>query len=241
MKKNLTMSRAKKGAAILAAAMILGGCGGQEPAETTSAPAAVEETTAEEAETEAVSEEETSEEISEEAAETEGSSEAEEAAADASEETEETEEEASEAAQSSESEGEQTEDAEGQVTPQSIYEAIGQQVELPSMIEGDDSFISNYYGINPADLDGYVFASAEEATLADSVIIMKAKSEDAVANLTASLNTVIEQKAAEMENYLPEQYDIVVKSSVKTEGTYVYLVISEDADSIEAVIQDALK
>ena len=134
MKKNLTMSRAKKGAAILAAAMILGGCGGQEPAETTSAPAAVEETTAEEAETEEVSEEETSEEISEEAAETEGSSEAEEAAADASEETEETEAEASEAAQSSESEEEQTEAAEGQVTPQSIYEAIGQQVDRDAAV-----------------------------------------------------------------------------------------------------------
>ncbi|RGY97819.1 DUF4358 domain-containing protein [Clostridium sp. AM58-1XD] len=127
------------------------------------------------------------------------------------------------------------------VTPASIYKTIGEKVALPSMMEGDDSFISNYYGINPADLDGYVFASAEDATLADSIIIMKAKSEDSVSAIVGSLNTIIEQKSAEMENYLPEQYDIVAKSSVKTEGSYVYLVISKDAGDIESVIQSALK
>lgn len=237
MKKNL--SRAKKGAVILAAAMILGGCGGQETAdtaaETTIEETAAEETSAEEtasekAESEESGAEETTEEASsaESAQEEEGSSEGESSEAESSEEA-------------AEESSEENAAAEGEVTPQSIYEAIGQKVDLPSMIEGDDSFISNYYGINPADLDGYVFASAEDATLADSVIIMKAKSEDAVDNLVASLNTVIEQKSAEMENYLPEQYDIVAKSSVKTDGTYVYLVISEDADSIESVIQDALK
>lgn len=125
--------------------------------------------------------------------------------------------------------------------PKAVYEAVGQAVELPSMMEGDDDFISNYYGIDPEALDGYVFASAEDATLADSVIIMKVKSEDAVAGIEECLNTVLSQKAAEMEDYIPEQYEIVSRSSVKTEGLYVYLVISEKAGDIESVIQSALK
>lgn len=125
--------------------------------------------------------------------------------------------------------------------PEEIYRSIENSMELPSMMEGDDDFISNYYGIEPADLDSYVFASAEDATLATSVIIMKAKSEDVVEKLEASLNTVIEQKAAEMQGYIPEQYDIVADSSVKTEGLYVYLVIAENAGDIEAVISAAVK
>lgn len=127
------------------------------------------------------------------------------------------------------------------VDPRAVYEAVSQAVELPSMMEGDDDFISNYYGIDPEVLDGYVFASAEDATLADSVIVMKVKSEDAVAGIEECLNTVLAQKAAEMEDYIPEQYEIVSRSSVKTQGLYVYLVISENADDIESVIESSLK
>lgn len=135
--------------------------------------------------------------------------------------------------------GEKSEEAD--VSVQSVYEAVGAAVELPSMIEGDDNFISNYYGIDPADLDEYVFAEAEDATLASVVIIMKVKSEDAAERIVNSLNTVINQKAAEMQDYIPEQYEIVADSSVKTEGLYVYLVIAENAGDIESVIQSALK
>ena len=127
------------------------------------------------------------------------------------------------------------------VSVQSVYEAVGAAVELPSMIEGDDNFISNYYGIEPTDLEEYIFAEAEDAALASAVIIMKVKSEDAVDQIVDSLNTVINQKAAEMQDYIPEQYEIVADSSVKTEGLYVYLVIAENADEIESVIQSALK
>ncbi|MCM1136495.1 MAG: DUF4358 domain-containing protein [Clostridium sp.] len=126
-------------------------------------------------------------------------------------------------------------------SPQDIYKLVEKSVELPSMVEGDDDFISNYYGIDPANLDSYVFACAEYSTLATSVIIMKAKDEAVVETLVSSLNTVIEQKAAEMEGYIPEQYDIVADSSVKTEGLYVYLVIAENAGDIEAIISAALK
>ena len=139
----------------------------------------------------------------------------------------------------------ETENSDGEsakeVSVQDIYKSVGESTELPSMVEGDDDFISNYYGIDPANLDSYVFASAEDATLATSVIIMKAKSEDAVAALEASLNTVKDQKAAEMQGDIPEQYDIVADSSVKTEGLYVYLVIAENAGDIEAVISAALQ
>ena len=139
----------------------------------------------------------------------------------------------------------ETENSDGEsakeVSVQDIYKSVGESTELPSMVEGDDDFISNYYGIDPANLDSYVFASAEDATLATSVIIMKAKSEDAVAALEASLNTVKDQKAAEMQGYIPEQYDIVADSAFKTEGLYVYLVIAENAGDIEAVISAALQ
>ena len=220
---NGKINAAKRGALVLAAALILGGCGGQAKEETTAAETALEQS----------SEESSPEETTT----TETEAESEETAEEAAVESEESE----PAAEAAAEEAAPAAEAVSGVTPAAVYGLIEEKVTLPSMMEGDDSFISNYYGINPADLDGYVFASAEDATLADTVIIMKAKSEDSVSNIVGSLNTIIEQKAAEMENYLPEQYDIVAKSSVKTEGSYVYLVISKDAGDIESVIQSALK
>ena len=34
-----------------------------------------------------------------------------------------------------------------EVSVQDIYKSVGESMELPSMVEGDDDFISNYYGI----------------------------------------------------------------------------------------------
>ena len=52
---------------------------------------------------------------------------------------------------------------------------------------------------------------------------------------------MVEHKKAELENYLPEQFKIVEKSEVQVKGDYVYLVISEKASDIEAVIAQYIK
>ena len=43
-----------------------------------------------------------------------------------------------------------------------------------------------------------------------------------------------------MENYLPEQFEIVEKSSVQTKDNYVWIVISENADAITKIIEDSI-
>ena len=118
-----------------------------------------------------------------------------------------------------------------------IYSEIEQGVELISPVKMGDGFITNYYGIEPEKLEEYVFAMSEEATSAETVVIMKVKDEADVENMCAALQVVVDEKRSEMENYLPEQFAIVDKSSVKSKGNYVYLVISEQADAILQVIE----
>ncbi len=118
-----------------------------------------------------------------------------------------------------------------------IYDEITKNVELISPVEMDDEFISNYYGIEPDTLEEYVFSMSEDATSAETVVIMKAKDEASVADIEAALSTVIDEKRAEMENYLPEQFEIVDKSSVDSKGSYVWLVISQNKDAILEIIE----
>ncbi len=123
---------------------------------------------------------------------------------------------------------------------QEIYQEIEQSVSLYSPQCMEDDFISNYYGIDAALLEEYIFSMSEDAAQAETIIIMKVKNTDDLEGLTASLQTVVEEKKNEMENYIPEQFAIVEKSKVQTKDNYVWLVISENADAITDIIEGGL-
>lgn len=118
--------------------------------------------------------------------------------------------------------------------PADIYSKLTSY--LPSMVSFDDSYISNYYGIDASQLDGYVFAAAEDVTQADTVVILKAKDAASVSTLSSQLATVKQQKEAELQDYNPTAYQVATAGFVKTSGNYVYLIMSGNASQIDQVI-----
>lgn len=118
--------------------------------------------------------------------------------------------------------------------PADIYSKLTSY--LPSMVSFDDSYISNYYGIDASQLDGYVFAAAEDVTQADTVVILKAKDASSVSTLSSQLATVKQQKEAELQDYNPTAYQVAAAGFVKTSGNYVYLIMSNNASAIDQVI-----
>lgn len=121
-----------------------------------------------------------------------------------------------------------------------VYEKIGAEVSLQSPECMDDDFISNYYGLDTALLEEYVFSISSDAAQAETVIIAKVKDVSDTEAVAESLQSVMEDKKAEMENYIPEQFAIVEKSEVVIKDNYVWLVISENKDSITSVIENNL-
>lgn len=118
--------------------------------------------------------------------------------------------------------------------PADIYSKVTSY--LPSMVSFDDSYISNYYGIDASQLDGYAFAAAEDVTQADTVVILKAKDASSVSTLSSQLATVKQQKEAELQDYNPTAYQVAAAGYVKTSGNYVYLIMSNNASAIDQVI-----
>ncbi len=248
MKKNIIATTA---AVVAASAIILSGCGSKSSAETVTT-AAVETTTT--SETTTAAEETTEEETTAAAEETtvaaEETTEAEEETTSAAEET--SEEETTTAAEETTEEETTAESSEEETTveetttvaansgaaPSDIYKQVTNL--LPGMITVDANYIANYYGIDASQLDGYVFAMAEDVTKADTVAILKAKDASSVATLASQLSAVQQQKAQELQDYMPEQYQIVAASAVKTAGDYVYLVMSSNAAAIEQTISSAI-
>ncbi len=122
-----------------------------------------------------------------------------------------------------------------------IYTEIKGSVELYSPMEFDDEFLMNYYGIDAGLLEEYVFSMSEDAASAETIVVMKTKSVEDVDYLTSLMQVVVDEKRNEMENYLPEQFAIVDKSEVEVMDNYIWLVISENEDTIKKIIEDGLK
>lgn len=121
-----------------------------------------------------------------------------------------------------------------------LYHKIEQTVELNVPMLVPDDFIINYYGIDLAVLEDYLFEMSEAATSAEMVVVMKVKEGEDTNGIEAALREVVNSKAAEMENYLPDQFELVKKSELKVKAPYVYLVISEHADVITEIIEAEL-
>lgn len=123
---------------------------------------------------------------------------------------------------------------------QEIYQEIEQTVSLKSPQCMDEDFILNYYDMDTAVLEEYVFSMSEDAAQAETVILMKVKNPEDLEAFTDCLQTIVDDKKGEMEDYIPEQFAIVEKSSVRTRDNYLWLVISENADEITEIIESGL-
>ncbi len=240
---------ARRCAGMMAMVLLLGGCGASGGADTPEASAISTPAAESAAETEGSSAAATTENTTEAAAaeETTEAAVTEKETTEAPAETETTEETTTETEETTEAPAEETTEtaaetaaAEKAVSLEDIYSQITQQVSLNSPMTVPAEFIANYFGIDVSAAEDYLFVMSEMATSAETIVIVKAGGADKQA-LTDSLQAVIDQKAAEMENYLPDQYDIVSRSAVQQTGDYVWLVISENADAIRAVIEAGLQ
>lgn len=125
-------------------------------------------------------------------------------------------------------------------TCREIYNNVTNVVEFPEMVFLQEKSLSNRYGIESNMYTDYVFATAQEATLADTVVIIKTNSQDNKDAVVGKLNAFISQSQETNVDYNPDQYQIIKDASVKTSGDFVYLVFSKDRETVEQIISEAL-
>lgn len=137
--------------------------------------------------------------------------------------------------------GEQQDSTDATCSLSELYSQICSSVELVSPMELPQEYIENYYAIDLNKLEDYVFSIAEESTSAETIVIMKLKDASDSDSIVESIQLVVDEKKGEMENYLPEQYDLVARSTIQTKGSYVWLVISAHDKEINQIITDTIK
>lgn len=120
-----------------------------------------------------------------------------------------------------------------------LYESYQQY--LPEMFFPDEQTLLNFLGIQAEDCAQYKVAICAEGLRADEVWLIEAKDDAAMENLTKLADARIQSKLDETESYAPDQYLIVQKAQVLTNGRYLALMISPDVETMKAGFEAAFK
>ncbi len=121
-----------------------------------------------------------------------------------------------------------------------VYSGISPMAE-GTLVEMNDNYISNYYGIETADLSDYVFAQSDDPKSAETIIMFKCEDSEKRKTYTQAVENALDQKYDELTNYnLPDEAKLVEEAKVKSAGSFVYLIISDNGESMDNIIKDSL-
>ena len=120
-----------------------------------------------------------------------------------------------------------------------LYESYGQY--MPDMFFPDEDTMMNFLGISVEDCVQYQVAICAEGMRADEVWLMEAKDAAALENLKQLAETRVQAKLDETVSYAPDQYVVVEKAVILTNGNYLALLISPDVDALKAEFEAAFQ
>ena len=110
---------------------------------------------------------------------------------------------------------------------QAVWTAISQR-ELPSFQDLDDDLLSDFYGVDPADLVEYICKIPFMNTRATEFFIAQVQP-----GRLDAVKSALEQRQADLEaqwsQYLPDQLELVQNYQLVTNGDYILFAVSERA------------
>lgn len=125
------------------------------------------------------------------------------------------------------------------VDVEALYESY--QKHLPEMFYPDEATLLNFLGIQAEDCVRYKIAICAEGVRADEIWLIEAKDEAALQNLKELAQVRIQAKLDETETYAPDQFLIVQKAEVLTNGRYLALLISPEVEALKSGFEAAFQ
>lgn len=118
-----------------------------------------------------------------------------------------------------------------------LYKEIVKRAGIEGMYQLYEEDLLDYYGINVAsDCKDYVFYQSEVSPGIDTVALFQCNDKAGTARVAEGLETVLQSMKDSTVDYAPEEYAKAEKAKVKTDGTFVYLIICSDIAGAEDVI-----
>jgi PBP1b-binding outer membrane lipoprotein LpoB len=118
-------------------------------------------------------------------------------------------------------------------------------IDFTDIIQYDASIIQNYYGIDSTADVSQILIFAEGVT-SEGLYLIEAASEEKSDEIIEKLEKFRQNKLNELSNYTinpnnAEQYVIVEKAEIITEGSYIFWAVYENSGEINIKIENYIK
>ena len=114
---------------------------------------------------------------------------------------------------------------------QAVYDSMTALTDVPN---DKGEFL---FGIAPGDCKQEIVAICQDSLLADELWLIEATDQEAADRIEALAQNRVQQKAAELENYLPGQYQVVQQAQLSREGNCVVLLVSPLAKELAKLLK----
>lgn len=122
-----------------------------------------------------------------------------------------------------------------------INEKIKETVDISNMREGDENKLSKLYKINLDDVEEFVLYTAPSNMKSDEIAILKVKDSKNVDSIKEKISQRAAAQAESFKDYAPEEYYLIQKNILKSQGNYILFVVSENVDKIQEVFDGFFK
>ena len=113
---------------------------------------------------------------------------------------------------------------------QAVYDSFSDL--LPEMMVLDDDSRVDFLGITPEECTQVITAIGAEGMSPEEVWLIQAKDQQTLEKLEAMAQSRIYDKLEEAENYVPENVPVIQSAVVKTNGLYLVVLVSQNADGL---------
>lgn len=100
--------------------------------------------------------------------------------------------------------------------------------------EGD---MLDFFGIKAEQMEEFAAVTCANGISAQEIVLVKAADEAAAAEVAEKLNARLDARAAEAENYLPDEYAIIKACAVHQNGVYVAMIMHHEHQVLEALFE----
>lgn len=97
------------------------------------------------------------------------------------------------------------------------------------------------YGIDAADVKQFAARVDSTGIKGDEIVLVEGKDADAAKRIKEKLDARYKQKEVEMKDYLPEEYAMLKKCTVKQDGNYISMIVSPQYEDLNKIYDSAIK
>ena len=111
--------------------------------------------------------------------------------------------------------------------PAEVEEAVGSQIDMTNMLQGDNKMIKRFYGLDPSAYESCILYYPNTNMMAEEILIVKLKDTAQQQAVTDAVQARLDTQKNTFEGYGVEQFEMLSSNAVvEVRGNYVLLVVN---------------